>query len=288
MKGKPTVTEVIDDLLNGLNDLKNDVNGDGEVTIEDVMALIEQCLNGDQDEEDNHVFDVNGVSFKMKPVKPGTFTMGSPNTEMGRGTNEGPQHEVTISKEYWIAETQVTQELWEAVMGSNPSYFKGDPQRPVEQVTWNDCQAFIAKLNELTGKKFRLPTEAEWEFAAKGGTLSHGTMFPGCASPLQGGKPKEFIWYTSNSDGTTHPVKQKKPNELGLYDMGGNVAEWVNDFYSAYSSAPVTDPTGPASGSFRVYRNGSYVDAVSNCRCCYRYPAQPTYKKTFIGLRLAL
>lgn len=277
--GITTVVDIIDDLLNGLNDLKHDIDGDGKVTINDVTALIDKCLHGDESES---VFNVKGVSFEMVSVEAGSFTMGTPPTETGSGTNERPQHLVKISKDYMLGKTPVTQELWQAVMGNNPSYFKGDLQRPVEQVSWNDCQAFIAKLNELTGKNFRLPTEAEWEFAARGGNKSNGTIFAGSNTP------KSVAWYSTNSGGKTQPVAQKTPNELGLYDMSGNVCEWVNDIYAAYSSAAAVDPNGAVSGNFRVYRNGSYVDAAANCRCGYRYPAQPTYKKTFIGLRLAL
>lgn len=282
-ENKPTVADIIDDLLNGLNDLKNhDINGDGKVTIDDVVALVDQCLHGDEEAGDDSVFNVNGVFFEMIPVKAGSFDMGTPPTQTGSSTHERPVHKVNLSKDFMLGKTPVTQELWLAVMGNNPSYFKGDLQRPVEYVSWDDCQEFIAKLNGLTGKKFRLPTEAEWEYAAKGGDKSNGTAFAGSNTP------KSVAWYSSNSNGTTQPVGGKEPNELGLYDMSGNVCEWVNDIYAAYNAAEQTDPTGAQSGNFKVYRNGSYVDAASNCRCGYRYPAEPTYKKTFIGLRLAL
>lgn len=281
---KPTVTEVIDDLLKGLNDLKNhDINGDGKVTIDDVAALVDLCLHGDEEAEDNSVFNVNGVTFKMVAVKGGKFNMGTTN-ELGMGTNEGPLHEVSLS-DYMIGETQVTQELWKAVMGVNPSKYMGDLKRPVERVTWNDCQQFIAKLNQMTGKKFRLPTEAEWEYAARGGALNEGHIVAGCDIA----NIKNYAWYKSNSNGETHPVGQKLPNELGIYDMSGNVAEWVNDFYkNPYPSEAQTNPTGPASGSFRIYRGGGYSSIAAACRCAYRYPASPDYKVDFLGLRLVL
>ena len=281
------VNEMTGALLNGDKSPEYDVNKDGRVDIGDLADTIDATLNISPAAWDG-VTEVKGVSFRMAPVDGGTFTMGSPTTEMGRGTNEGPQHEVTITKEYWIGETQVTQALWIAVMGVNPSSHKGNQDLPIENVSWNDCQQFITKLNELTGKKFRLPTEAEWEFAARGGTLSKGYIFPGCPAPQQGGKPKEFIWYTSNSDGTTQPVAQKQPNELGIYDMGGNVFEWVSDFYKAYSADAVTDPTGPASGSMHVYRGGAYNRPVNECRCAYRYMGVLTFKAGHVGLRLAL
>ena len=167
-------------------------------------------------------------------------------------------------------------------MGVNPSKNKGIQDLPVENVTWNDCQQFIAKLNEMTGKKFRLPTEAEWEFAARGGTLSKGYKFAGSNNQ------KEVAWYVSNSNGTTQCVAQKQRNELGIYDMSGNVAEWVSDYYKAYSAEAVTDPTGPATGSFRVYRNGGFSDKAANVRIAFRYMQSQTYKQPFIGLRLAL
>lgn len=278
------VNETIGAVMIDSTDKTYDVNNDGRIDIGDVADVIDATI---QPAAWDGKMNVNGVSFNMIPVKGGTFTMGSPTTEMGRGTNEGPQHEVTISRDYYIGEAQVTQALWIAVMGVNPAKNKGDMNLPVENVTWNDCQAFITKLNELTGKKFRLPTEAEWEFAARGGTLSKGYMFPGTSSPQQGGKPKEYIWYTSNSNGTTQSVAQKLPNELGIYDMGGNVFEWVSDFYKAYSSEPVTDPTGPASGSMHVYRGGAYNRPVNECRCAYRYMGVQTFKAGHVGLRLA-
>jgi formylglycine-generating enzyme required for sulfatase activity len=280
------VNETIGAVLTDSTDKNYDVNQDGRIDIGDVADVIDATI---QPAPWDGKTTVNGVTFRMIPVKPGTFIMGSPSTETGSGTNERPQHEVTLTKEYYIGETQVTQALWIAVMGTNPSSHKGNKDLPVEHVSFIDCQAFIAKLNELTGKKFRLPTEAEWEFAARGGTLSKGYMFPGTSSPQQGGKPKEYIWYTSNSNGTTQPVAQKQPNELGIYDMGGNVFEWCQDWYKyPYPSEPVTDPTGPTSGSMHVYRGGAYNRPVNECRSAYRYMGVQTFKAGHVGLRLAL
>lgn len=226
---------------------------------------------------------VNGVSFTMIPVKGGSFTMGA-TSEQGSDafSDEKPAHQVTLS-DYCIGETEVTQELWLAVMGSNPSYFTGNLQRPVECVSWNDCQTFISKLNELTGMKFRLPTEAEWEYAARGGNASEGYKYSG--SNAIG----DVAWYLDNSSETTHPVKTKQANELGIYDMSGNVLEWCADLYGEkyYSSSPQDNPAGPSSGSYRVRRGGSWNGDAGYCRVAYRYGADPGRRSSGIGLRLA-
>lgn len=226
-------------------------------------------------------FTVNGVSFTMVGVEGGTFTMGA-TSEQGTSDpydNEYPTHSVTLSN-FSIGETEVTQELWQAVMGSNPSSVSGT-NLPVEIVSWNDCQTFIQKLNQLTGKNFRLPTEAEWEYAARGGNKSKGYKYAG-SNTLS-----EVAWYSENSSSKTHPVKQKLANELGLYDMSGNVYEWCQDWFGNYSSAQ-TNPTGPASGSYRVIRGGSCYDYASYCRVSIRFTGTPANCYTNLGLRLAL
>ena len=219
------------------------------------------------------VFTANGVSFKMIAVKGGTFQMGSDD-----GYNA--VHQVTLS-DYYIGETEVTQELWNAVMGSNPSYFTGNMQRPVEQVSWDDCQTFISKLNQLTGETFRLPTEAQWEYAARGGNQAQGRLYSGSNTI------DNVAWYGSNSSSTTHPVKTKAPNELGIYDMSGNVWEWCSDCYGSYSSAAQTDPTGPSKGSHRVIRGGSWCEYTTDCRVANRDGYTPTHTNSDQGLRLA-
>ena len=218
------------------------------------------------------VFTANGVSFKMIAVKGGTFQMGDD------GYN--PVHQVTLS-DYYIGETEVTQELWNAVMGSNPSYFTGNMQRPVEQVSWDDCQTFISKLNQLTGETFRLPTEAQWEYAARGGNQAQGRLYSGSNTI------DNVAWYGSNSSSTTHPVKTKAPNELGIYDMSGNVWEWCSDCYGSYSSAAQTDPTGPSKGSHRVIRGGSWCEYTTDCCVANRDGYTPTHTNSDQGLRLA-
>ena len=232
-------------------------------------------------EADIQLFTVNGVSFEMVRVEGGTFTMGA-TAEKGSDadSDEKPTHQVTLSS-YSIGKTEVTQELWEAVMGSNPSDFKGS-NLPVEQVSWEDCQTFIRKLNALTGKNFRLPTEAEWEFAARGGNKSRGYKYSGSK------KIDNVAWCGYNSSSKTHPVATKAPNELGIYDMSGNVWEWCNDWESSYTSTSQTNPTGPGSGSLRVDRGGSWFDSARCCRVSNRSSNRPTYRNYFHGLRLAL
>lgn len=222
------------------------------------------------------VYTVNDVSFTMIAVRGGTFQMGGDD----EFETEKPVHQVTLS-DYYIGETEVTQELWSAVMGSNPSKFTGNMQRPVEMVSWNNCQTFISKLNELTGETFRLPTEAQWEYAARGGNKSKGYIY-------SGSNTIDYVaWYTSNSSSTTHPVKTKAPNELGIYDMSGNVWEWCSDWYGSYFSAAQTDPTGPTTGSNRVLRGGGWCNSATYCRVAVRDSSTPTVTYPDLGLRLA-
>ena len=247
----------------------------------------------------SQTFTVGGVSFTMIRVEGGTFTMGA-TSEQGSivWDDDKPAHQVTLSS-YYIGETEVTQALWEAVMSSNPSYFKG-ANRPVENVSWNDCQTFISKLNAMTGKTFRLPTEAEWEYAARGGNRSMRYKYSGSNTIHEVG------WYYENSGNSrldetiwdydklvsngccTHPVKQKKANELGIFDMSGNVYEWCQDWEGVYSSSSQTNPTGPSSGSFRVNRGGGWINFARICRVSYRNSRSPDDRFGFLGLRLAL
>lgn len=220
-------------------------------------------------------FTVKGVSFKMVYVDGGTFEMGASGWENAR-----PVHSVTLSS-YYMGETEVTQELWQAVMGSNPSYFIGS-QRPVGLVSWNDCQEFIEKLNTLTGEKFRLPTEAEWEYAARGGNKSKGYIYSGSNDV------DAVAWYKGNSESSIHEVKGKLPNELGLYDMSGNVWEWCSDWHGAYSSGAQVDPAGPASGSWRVLRGGGWIDYAPDCVFWFRNYDAPAGTRTDYGLRFVL
>ena len=227
-------------------------------------------------------FNVNGVQFRMKYVEGGSFMMGAPDDDDEAWGDEKPAHKVTLDS-YYIAETQVTQELWQAVMGSNPSYFKGDIHRPVETVSWDDCQEFIKKLNTITCRTFSLPTEAQWEYAARGGKKSKGYKFSGSNSL------GDVAWYGGNSNSTTHPVAQKQSNELGLYDMTGNVWEWCQDRFNSnyYANSPRNNPQGPSSCDFRVLRGGCWGNDSGYCRVSFRINGYPDDRGGF-GLRLSL
>ena len=229
---------------------------------------------------ENMTFTAGGVSFTMVAVEGGTFKMGAADDYTEAYDDEKPQHAVTLS-DFYIGETEVTQTLWKTVMGSNPSNFVGD-NLPVEQVSWEDCQAFITKLNAMTGQTFRLPTEAEWEFAARGGKKSQGRKYSGSNDI------NLVAWYYNNSGDKTHEVGKKTANELGIYDMTGNVWEWCQDWFGNYSDEAQTNPTGSETGSDRVLRGGSWGGLARNCRVSIRYSRSPSFRYYYIGLRLAM
>ena len=215
--------------------------------------------------------------IEMVYVAGGTFNMGADDSDAY--DSEKPVHSVTVSS-FSIGKYEVTQKLWKAVMGTNPSYFKGD-NLPVENVSWYQVQEFIRKLNAKTCKHYRLPTEAEWEFAARGGNRSRGYKYAGSNDI------GTVAWYGSNSGDKTHQVGTKAPNELGIYDMIGNVNEWCHDWYDSdyYTKSPSTNPTGPTTGSYRVYRGGSWE---RGCRVFSRDWGLPDYFINSLGFRLAL
>ncbi|MCL2290331.1 MAG: SUMF1/EgtB/PvdO family nonheme iron enzyme [Bacteroidetes bacterium] len=220
------------------------------------------------------------VEPEMVFVEGGTFIMGCTDGECGHVWEEHqelPAHQVTVSS-FQIAKYQITQKQWESIMGNNPSHFKGD-NLPVEQISWYDAQEFIQKLNHITGKNYRLPTDAEWEYAARGGNKSQGYKYSGSNNL------NEVSWGHSN---TTYPVGTKAPNELGIYDMSGNVREWCSDWYEDYTDAPQTNPTGPATGSHRVLRNGGYSNGEHTYRVSYRIPMSPDSRHATYGIRLVL
>lgn len=223
----------------------------------------------------------NGITIEMVKVEAGTFMMGATSEMQKPWYDEKPVHQVTLTNDYYMGKYEVTQNLWKAVMGRNPSKFKGD-DLPVEKVSWDDCQEFISKLNSMTGRKFRLPTEAEWEYAARGGKKSRGYQYSGSS------KMSEVAWYTANSGSKTHPVGKKQANELGLYDMTGNVLEWCQDWYGSYVSSSQTNPTGAFSGFFRVFRGGSWYGNTGNCRSSCRDSYNPGNCNFDLGLRLVL
>ena len=218
------------------------------------------------------------VDIEMIFVEGGTFTMGStPDYD-----NAYPPHQVTLSS-FNIGKFQITQGQWEAIMGSNPSYFKKGDNYPVERVSWDDVQEFINELNALTGKNYRLPTEAEWEYAARDRS-SNGYSYSG--SSIVG----DVAWYSTNSASSTHEVGTKAPNQLGIYDMSGNVFEWCSDLYGRYSSSAQTNPTGPSTGSGRTYRGGCWLNTSVGCRVSFRPEegAPEDIRSNMMGFRLAL
>jgi formylglycine-generating enzyme required for sulfatase activity len=248
---------------------------------EETICIGKEHSVSQSDDQGNLSISILGVTINMIKVDGGTFTMGA-TSEQGSDVNddEKPAHSVTLS-DYYIGQTEVTQALWKVVMWSNPSYFKGD-KKPVENVSWEDCQKFISKLNKLTGKTFGLPTEAQWEFAARGGKSNRGSKYSGS------GNINDVAWYGDNSGNGTHDVGTKSPNELSLYDMSGNVWEWCSDLYRDYSSNSHPNPTESDSSFNRVYRGGSWFNNDNRCRVSYRYFDSPDYRSRSIGLRLVL
>jgi formylglycine-generating enzyme required for sulfatase activity len=270
---------------------RGDVSEDGRVDIDDVSVLINYLLTGKWPAVET--ITVNGVSFKMIGVEGGTFMMGASNIDGGDPqANEFPAHEVTVSS-FSIGQTEVTQELWMAVMGDNPSYccadyyytnYDDDFRRPVEMVSWYRCKQFIDSLNKLTGRHFRFPTEAEWEFAARGGNKSEGYKYAGSNNV------DEVSWHQYNcyrQGLPTQPVGTKKPNELGLYDMSGNVYEWVQDWMSDYTEDAQVNPTGPRTGTKKIFRGGAWDIIQRWHRCATRVEDYPDMPNWFVGLRLA-
>ena len=230
-------------------------------------------------------FTVKDITFKMVKVEGGTYTMGA-TAEQGTEPqpNEKPAHEVTVG-DFFIGQTEVTQELFEAVMEFNPSYTRW-PKCPVDKISWKDCQAFVEALNELTGENFRLPTEAEWEYAARGGKYSKGYKYAGSDNL------DEVAWIVTNADEKSHPVASKKPNELGLYDMSGNVFEWCEDKYLMYDgSEPQYSEKMLKSDrkrEFHIERGGCWNYGPTMCRVSYRHAGNYTHMYAYDGMRLAL
>jgi formylglycine-generating enzyme required for sulfatase activity len=238
------------------------------------------------------IWTVSWLGLELVKIEPGTFLMGSPSSEAGRYDNEGPQTQVRITKEFWMGMYEVTQGQYEAVMWTNPSGFKGGMNLPVETVSWVDATNFCARLTEQerqvgrlpVGYVYRLPTEAEWEYACRAGTT---TRFSYGDDP-QDARLGEYAWYSGNSGNQTHPVGAKKPNAWGLYDMHGNVWEWCLDWYVTYPGGSVTNPEGPGSGSYRVLRGGSWGNAGGYCRSAYRVSSTPGDRSNNLGFRPVL
>ncbi len=249
------------------------------------IATLDVVLDGATLGRDKVVDLGGGVDMALVWIEPGTFMMGSPSGEDGRWSRE-TQHRVTLSKGFWMGKYEVTQAQWQQVMGSNPSNFKG-VKNPVEQVSWDACQDFLRKLNGKKGDgSFRLPTEAEWEYACRAGTTT--ALNSGKALTSTSGSCRNLdavAWYGKNSSSTTHPVGQKAPNAWGLYDMLGNVYEWCQDWHGG-SSGSATDPTGASSGSYRVLRGGSWRYSAGFCRSAHRNAFEPTVRYNFVGFRV--
>ena len=285
-----------------INRASADVNADGELNIKDVTVLINYLLT----DEWPAVYEpqymsvtvgsgTSAVTFRMVLVEGGTMMMGAREDDPYVRPWESPAHQVTLSS-YYIAEFEVTQALWRAVMGtsSNPFWFTSSNgyttnyQRPVESVAFTgssnstSVSTFLTKLNQKTGKTFRLPTEAEWEFAARGGNWSRGYMYIG------GDNVDEVAWHKANSGDLVQPVGTKAPNELGIYDMAGNVEEWVSDWYGLYTDAAQTNPTGPSTGSVYVLRGGSWDQSYRMCRPTQRHDCPTAYSGAHTGFRVAL
>jgi formylglycine-generating enzyme required for sulfatase activity len=225
----------------------------------------------------------NSIGMKLRLVPAGDFLMGSPGTESVR-ENQETQHRVSITKPFYLGVTEVTQEQYQKVMGTNPSQFMG-PQNPVEQVSWADAVEFCGKLSAMPAEKtaghvYRLPTEAEWEYACRSGTTT-AYSFGDDASRLG-----DYGWFEGNSELSTHPVGEKKPNAWGLYDMHGGVYEWCQDWYGAYPSGSATDPTGATSGSLRVFRGGGWDDDARRCRSALRFRITPEFRSSSLGFRV--
>jgi formylglycine-generating enzyme len=221
------------------------------------------------------------ASIEMVLVRGGTFTMGCTADQSDCKDDEKPTHQVTLS-DFYIGKYEVTQKQWRDVMGTKPYSLKeGCDNCAVESVSWNDIQEFIRKLNQRTGKTYRLPTEAEWEYAARGGNLSKGYKYPG------GSTIDEVAWYYLNMDANIHPVGLKKANELGIFDMGGNVWECCSDWFGAYTANRQTNPKGVSSGSYRVLRGGSWLFPGGCCRASFRAMVAPDTQTLANGFRLA-
>ena len=279
------VTTMIDLLISNNDpyiDSRLDVDGDGSFTITDVTVLIDMLLTGAVPQVETVTIEVNGVPFVMVPVQGGTFMMGASYDETEYANrNEYPPHEVTLSS-YYISQTEVTWEQWLAVRAGDTAGFDGDLRSPVVNVNLFDCCLFVDKLTELTGKVFRMPTEAEWEFAARGGEGGVHLLFAGSNDA------NEVAWYYDNSEGRPHTVATKLPNSLGIYDMSGNVLEWCQDFYYSYGPDPQVNPVGPESGYTNVVRGGGWDWDYMSCRVTCRASYDPHERANDLGFRIAM
>ena len=256
---------------------KGDVNGDGVVNVSDVAMLVNTIINPSK----AYPQVVIDIMDDMATVSTGVFTMGA-TWEQGKNyyANERPLHDVTLSA-FSISKHEITQDVFQRFFAYNPSQFKGD-NLPVENVSWNECKAFVDSLKALTGVDFRLPTESQWEFAARGGYMSEAYMY------AAGDEIGSAAWYAGNSANTTHQVGTLAANEAGLYDMSGNVREWVYDNYGTYPDSAQTDPVGPVQGTQRVVRGGGWSSVAKDCRVSTRTSVSPDEKASDLGFRIVI
>ena len=261
--------------------LQGDINEDGVVDLDDFVLL---KLNFGRTKY--ITLDLgDGVTMELVNIPSGTFMMGSPETEQDRESDEGPVHQVTLSQPLYMGVYEVTQRQYQAVMGTNPSYYKSSGlDAPVESVSWNNAVAFCNALSQRTGRTVTLPTEAQWEYACRAGSTTRFYYGDDPGYTLL----HNYAWYWDNSSLRTHPVGEKTPNAWGLYDMHGNVWDWCKDWYGSYASANVVDPQGPASGSSRVLRGGCWGNYARDCRSAYRTHYYPGSTGDFSGFRVVV
>jgi formylglycine-generating enzyme required for sulfatase activity len=246
-------------------------------------SLDDQKEDSQKEQTNTNNIITNSIGMKLVYIPAGEFMMGSPSSERFRGRDEGPQHKVKISKSFYIGQTEVTQEQYRAVMGTNPSHFQGD-KNPVEHVSWKDAMLFCKKLGEKESKNYTLPTEAQWEYACRAGTTT-AYSFGKSQSSL-----RNYAWYSRNGNFKSHPVAQKRPNPFGLYDMHGNLWEWCQDWYASnyYKRSPSVDPLNLDFGSYRVLRGGSWLLGPALCRSAIRYSDRPNSRNGNNGFRVII
>ena len=268
--------------------LRGDCNHDGNINVADVSSIINYLLTDVWPEQaadlETVTYVYNGIEIDMVKVEGGTFMMGASIADSTEAVAaEYPAHLVTLS-DYYICTTEVTQQLWRAVMGANPSTAQDSKRNPVYCVTWPECETFITRLNQLTGLNFRFPTEAEWEFAARGGNKSMGYKYAGSNNY------EEVAWCGQSNQqlNRPHPVASLAPNELGIYDMSGNASEYCSDWFDAYSAEPQTNPQGPSVGTQKVVRGGSHLVQPRASRVTYRHGCPLGMTNLDTGLRLAM
>ncbi|MDR0971304.1 MAG: formylglycine-generating enzyme family protein [Bacteroidales bacterium] len=247
-----------------------------------IVTLFFGCNSEVLDKHTNFVERFDNIPIEMIAVEGGKFKMGSSEENLDKDidSDERPQHKVRLSS-FHISKYEITQKQWKAVMGNNPSYFKGD-NLPVEQVNMSDINEFLMRLNTKTGKKYRLPTESEWEYAALGGGESKGYKYSGSNNV------DEVAWHKGNSSEMTHPIGEKQPNELGIYDMSGNVWEWCSDKSDWYDNSSKTNPKGPSTGSSNVRRGGGFTNGSSQHRSANRAGISNQARSNNLGFRIVL